>query len=242
MGKVKSTDTCKPVLEVIACSVEDAIEAERGGADRLEVIRAFDRGGLTPPVDLVRDILAHVSLPVRVMLRERNDYAVESEDEIETLCVAARAFASLPVDGLVLGFLRERRVDVELMRRLLSCAPNLKATFHHAFEDTADQLEAIRTLKTFRQVDRVLTWGGAGDWSRRVERLEEHYYEASPEIHILLGGGVDAEVIELIGDATCVREFHAGRAARVPPRADGAVQAASVRELAQCLKAIAAND
>jgi hypothetical protein len=46
----------------------------------------------------------------------------------------------------------------------------------------------------------------------------------------------------LIGDATCVREFHAGRAARVPPRADGAVQAASVRELAQCLKAIAAND
>ena len=35
-------------LEVIACSVADAIEAEKGGADRLEVISHFERGGLTP--------------------------------------------------------------------------------------------------------------------------------------------------------------------------------------------------
>jgi len=30
------------ILEVIACSVADAIEAERGGAGRLEIVRAMD--------------------------------------------------------------------------------------------------------------------------------------------------------------------------------------------------------
>ena len=59
-----------PILEVIACSVADAIEAQRGGAGRLEIVRAMDAGGLTPPVSLVREIPAAVSIPIRVMLRE----------------------------------------------------------------------------------------------------------------------------------------------------------------------------
>jgi copper homeostasis protein CutC len=64
------------LLEVIACTVEDAIEAERGGAGRLEVISRFDVGGLTPAPELVREIKAKVSIPVRVMLRESEGYGV----------------------------------------------------------------------------------------------------------------------------------------------------------------------
>ncbi len=63
-----------PILQVIACSVADAIEAQRGGAGRLEVVRAMDAGGLTPPVSRVREILAAVSIPVRVMLRENSGF------------------------------------------------------------------------------------------------------------------------------------------------------------------------
>src|SRR2546422_10888383 len=99
-----------PVLEVIACSVADAVEAEKGGASRLEVISHFERGGLTPPLDLVRDILVAVHLPVRVMLRESEPFAVTDQVEIERLCAAARALAALPIDGLVLGFLRDGEI------------------------------------------------------------------------------------------------------------------------------------
>ena len=42
-----------PLLEVIACSVADAVEAEKGGASRLEIVRDLGRGGLTPPLELV---------------------------------------------------------------------------------------------------------------------------------------------------------------------------------------------
>jgi copper homeostasis protein len=38
------------MLEVIACSVADAVAAERGGADRLELVRDLNVGGLTPPL------------------------------------------------------------------------------------------------------------------------------------------------------------------------------------------------
>ena len=44
------------VLEVIACTVEEAVEAEKGGADRLEIIRDFEAGGYTPPLELVKKI------------------------------------------------------------------------------------------------------------------------------------------------------------------------------------------
>ncbi|MBZ5592386.1 MAG: hypothetical protein LAP39_09125 [Acidobacteriia bacterium] len=59
-----------PLLEVIACSVADAVAAERGGAGRLEIVRALEAGGLTPLLSLVKEIVAAVSIPVRVMLRE----------------------------------------------------------------------------------------------------------------------------------------------------------------------------
>ncbi len=66
----------KIILEVIACTVEDAIEAERGGANRLEIVSRLETGGLTPAPDLVRKIKANVSLPLRVMLRESEGYTV----------------------------------------------------------------------------------------------------------------------------------------------------------------------
>ncbi|HEX7332112.1 MAG TPA: copper homeostasis protein CutC [Pyrinomonadaceae bacterium] len=44
------------ILEVIICSVTDAIEAQKGGASRLEVVRDLERGGLTPTIQLVRAI------------------------------------------------------------------------------------------------------------------------------------------------------------------------------------------
>src|SRR5258708_14698970 len=97
-----------PILEVIACSVADAAEAERGGAGRLEIVRALNVGGLTPPVSMVRDIFAAVSIPVRVMVRENAGFEAGGEAEIEALCRSAREFAELGVDSLGLWFLRPR--------------------------------------------------------------------------------------------------------------------------------------
>jgi len=220
------------LLEVIACTVEDAIEAERGGADRLEVISRFDVGGLTPSPGLVREIKAKVSIPLRVMLRENEGYGVAGKMEIENLCAAAREFNKIGVDGVVLGFLRdETEIDLELTGKILACAPDLKATFHHAFEDAADKFSAIEKLKNLPQIDRILAHGGRDTWAEKILRLGEYATAAQPEIAILAGGGVDLQIISMIRDKTSVTEFHAGRAARI----DGKVDRSQVAMLAAAL-------
>jgi copper homeostasis protein len=219
------------VLEVIACSVEDAIEAEKGGANRLEVISHFERGGLTPSLELVRAIQTAVRLPLRVMLRESDGYQVANHDEIARLCSAAREMAALHVDGVVLGFLRDGKVDLELINRILDNAPTLNATFHRAFDETSDPFDALARLSQCRQIDRVLTSGGPGDWSEKTERLARYQEVTGGHPIILVGGGVDASVIKAVRSKTDLSEFHIGRAARVPAAFNGLVQSARVQDL-----------
>jgi copper homeostasis protein len=219
------------VLEVIACTVDDAIEAERGGAGRLEVIAHFERGGLTPSLELVRAIQTAVQLPLRVMLRESDGYQVAGNDEIERLCSKARELAALRVDGVVLGFLRGGKVDLELTQQILDSAPSLNATFHHAFDEASDPFQALAELRNCRQIDRVLTSGGPGDWTAKIERLDRYQQAAGGHPIILVGGGVDASVIKAIRANTNLTEFHIGRAARVPAAVNGAVHSVRVKEL-----------
>ncbi|MGI9069386.1 MAG: copper homeostasis protein CutC [Pyrinomonadaceae bacterium] len=223
------------LLEVIACSVADAVEAEQGGAKRLEIISDFARGGLTPPLELVVDILAIVSLPVRVMLRENEGYEIGSEPEKRRLFSAAHEFSRLRIDGLVLGFLRKGRIDLEVTQQILECAPRLKATFHHAFEET-EPFPAIREIKKLKQVDRILTSGGGGEWPEKIARLGRYQEEASPEIEIIAGGGLASSTIRRISATTGIREFHVGRAARVKASVDGVVKAARVKVLVEATR------
>lgn len=227
-----------PLLEVIACSVADAVEARNGGAHRLEIVRDLKRGGLTPTFNLVQQIKQSVDLPLRVMLRESDGFETSDAGEIDRLCVAAERFASLGVDGFVLGFLNDGEVDVELTRRVLACAPQVRATFHHAFENASDKLRALNAIKQLPQVDRVLSSGGTDDLQLRVQRLGLYAEAAAPELVILAGGGVDGDAIVHIARETRVREFHVGRAARAQFDVEGVVEASLVSQLVEKLKEI----
>lgn len=226
----------KVVLEVIACSLADAIEAEKGGANRLEVVRELDLGGLTPSLELVRATKNAVDLPLRVMLRESVGYETRDEDEVERLCVAAEEFAILGVDGVVIGFLKGDQIDSDLTERVLGHAPGLRATFHHAFEDARDQLQAVLNIKKLSQVDRILSNGGPGALRDRIERLGAYANTASPELTIIAGGGIDRGAISELMRSTVIREFHVGRAARSDFRVDGDVKAALVRDLVNTMQ------
>jgi copper homeostasis protein len=224
------------VLEVIACSVEDALQAERGGAHRLEVISHFEVGGLTPPLELVRQIRAAVSLPLRVMLRDNSGYGISHKAEAEALCAKARELNGMGIEGIVLGFLRAGEIDVELMSRLLDCAPDLKATCHHAFDETEDRLRAIDELLELKQVNRILTSGGMTSLSQQIANLAAYQKAAGPNITVLAGGGLNAAKINAIRAATNIIEFHIGRAARLPASVDGDVSADRVREIIEQTK------
>ncbi|MFZ0592584.1 MAG: copper homeostasis protein CutC [Bryobacteraceae bacterium] len=219
------------LLEVIVTSVEEAREAEDGGANRLELVRDLEAEGLTPPLPLVEEVIAAVSVPVRVMLRETTSFSISTERERRSLTEAARAFSQLPVNGLVLGFLKGGIIDSCALDHLLS-ATDKPVTFHRAIECVPDPIVALETLKAFAQVDRVLLNGGNGSWADRRRRLERLQESARPGILVVVGGGLNEEGLEVLAQSILLREFHAGSAVRDE---SGRVRSERVRKLRQLL-------
>lgn len=221
------------LIEVIACSVDDALEAERGGAGRVELVRELGRGGLTPPLELVRDVRSAVTIPVRVMIREADGYEAGGVEELKSLGGLAAGIAALDVDGLVVGFLHAGRIDVVAMDAVLAAGSPVRATFHHAFDELRDPVAALRELARWPLIDRVLTSGGPGDWHRKTAMLDRLAAAVPPTVTILAGGGVDAVVLRALSTTTSIAEAHVGRAVRVPPTAEGVVSSDKVAELVE---------
>lgn len=213
-------------LEVIAETVEDAREAEQGGAGRIELVRELDRGGLTPAVALVEAVVKAVRIPVRVMLRDSEPFELADPGEPGRLHAVARVARALGADGFVAGFLRRGSPHMSAIREVLGSLDG-PLTFHRAFDDANDPFEAIATLTADARVDRILTSGGHGTWTERRARLNACRRTAPPRLGILPGGGIDAAAIrDLAADG--FPEAHVGRAAR---DTDGRVRASRVADL-----------
>lgn len=223
------------LLEVIVTSVEEAREAEAGGADRLELVRSLDLGGLTPPIATVVAVLDAVSIPVRVMLRENATLAIGDHAEVRRLQSSALELAKVPIDGLVLGSVTNRQLDLPSMAAVLEHVPGLHVTCHRAFEEVLDPLRAIEDLKRLGQVDRILTSGGEGPWPKRTQRLVQWQTAAAPEIKILTGIGICASAIDELKRTPAISEMHVGRAARIPQTNQGALSREKVAALKSAL-------
>jgi copper homeostasis protein len=224
------------LLEVIVQSLDDARAALEGGADRLEVVRAIEDGGLTPSIELVHEIAAHVGLPLRVMVRENAGYRIDA-GELDRLQRAAYAFEAANVDGIVLGFADPDGVRMADVVSVLADAPRVAVTFHRAFDSLRDPIEAIPLVAACPQVDRLLTSGGNGSPDERADRLHRYSKAAGARLTIIAGGGVDEASIRTFVRTQCVQEIHVGRAARTDSQSSAAVNAKRVAALRKLVDA-----
>lgn len=225
----------RALLEVIVQDVVDAREAARGGADRLEVVRAIHDGGLTPPLQLVREIAAAVSLPLRVMVRENAGYSSDARER-PVLRRAVEAFAVAGVDGVVIGFAAAGRAQLDDLADVMQGAAGVNITFHRAFDQLRDPLGSIDALAGLVPVDRILTSGGEGTAAARCERLRAYQARAGARLTIIAGGGVDEEMLAELARTGSTREVHVGRAAREGADPDGTVSAARVERLREIME------
>ena len=81
------------ILEVCVDSVESAVNAELGGADRIELCGDLVVGGVTPSLALYERIREKTDLPIHVLLRPRFGDFLYSEEEMEVLIRQAKMFA-----------------------------------------------------------------------------------------------------------------------------------------------------
>jgi copper homeostasis protein len=227
---LKKPDRTRPLIEVIVQTIDDARAAADGGADRLEVVRAIEDGGLTPSLSLVEVLATATPLPLRVMLRENRGFET-TPGEMKSMQAAARELASMHVDGLVAGFARNGKLSLDEFDAVLSATTRVPVTFHRAFDSLVEPDRAIDVLAVHTQVDRILTSGGIGSAEERCARLGQYVARAGSRVTIIAGGGVDLRMFELLVEQGSVREIHLGRLARADGNPEGPISAASVRRL-----------
>lgn len=218
------------LVEVIATSADDARAAEEGGAGRVELVSDLARGGMTPPLDLVEEVLSRVRVPVRAMVRRCEPHAVDDPAVVDLLIEDARQLAALPVEGVVTGFARDGKVDEALLVRVLDASKGL-VTFHRAFEDVSDWGNALASLRRVRRVDRILFNGGDGEVASRVAAVASLAREAGPDIVVIAGGGVTMDLVARLAEIPEEVEVHVGRPAREPATVHGRVSVQKVRDI-----------
>ncbi len=197
------------ILEICIDSVESAIAAARGGADRLELCAALSEGGITPSVGLYRAVRAHFEGPIMLMIRPRGADFLYTEAEFEVMKHDIDMAKTLGVEGVVLGLLTAAGgIDVVRTAELVERARPLKVTFHRAFDMVVDAGRALEELIAIG-VDRVLTSGQEVGVYEGRHRLAQMVAQAGDRILIMPGAGITpgnfAEVIQTIGAA----EYHA---------------------------------
>ena len=204
------------LLEVCANSLESAIAAQKGGAHRIELCQDLMVGGLTPDLDTLKQVKAQIDIPVYVLIRCRAGDFCYSEEELALMQDQIRQVAGLQFPGVVFGCLdAQGQVDQDATTRLMEAAGYMDVTFHKAFDEVPDQLEALDCLRDLG-IQRILTSGGKNTALEGVEALADLVDEASEDLIIMPGGGIRPANLETIME-TGAREYHS---ACIKPGAD----------------------
>jgi copper homeostasis protein len=195
-------------LEICVDSVESAIAAERGGAQRVELCADLLEGGITPSAGLIASVRRSVGIGLFVMIRPRGGDFCYSGLEFEVMQDDIRQAKRMGADGIVLGLLNEQGgVDVPRTRALVELAAPLPVTFHRAIDMTPSLSAALNDVLATGAC-RILTSGGAPNASRGIREIARMVEKAKGRIAIVAASGITADTIIALAENTGATEFH----------------------------------
>lgn len=180
------------LVEVCANSLESALNAERAGADRIELCSELAVGGITPSFGLLKVVSEKISIPVRVLIRPRSGNFTYSDTEFEIMKKDIKLCKEMGFDGIATGFLLPNFViDEDRHDEIAQLSGNLKTTFHRAFDWVTDPLSTLQRLDVFG-IAAILTSGQQRTAAEGIDLLTELNEQALSAV-IMPGSGINAD-------------------------------------------------
>jgi copper homeostasis protein len=200
----------KRIAEICCGSLEDALIAQKAGADRIELNNAVYLGGLTPSMGTIKLTAENCNIPIVVMVRPRPGGFCYNDYEFKTMISDIEAMGNYNIEGFAFGCLDENRnIDKEKNKTIISTIHKYHkdAIFHRAFDCVKDPYETMKILIDLG-VKRVLTSGLKPKAAEGANLLSELQHMYGDKIEILAGGGVNASNCSYLINKTGISQYH----------------------------------
>lgn len=195
-------------LEICVDSVEGALAAQNGGAQRVELCDNLLEGGTTPSAGMIALTRQQIGIGLNVIIRPRGGDFYYSNLEFAVMQYDITQAKQLGADGVVIGLLNpDGTVDKTRTAALIEVARPLSVTFHRAFDMAVDPHQALEDLIDLG-VDRVLTSGQESSALEGLDLIAALVQQAGERIIVMPGGGVNERNIHKIVQQSGVREIH----------------------------------
>jgi len=197
------------IKEVCVDSLDDAINAEKNGANRIELCGRLDLDGLTPSKDLIKSAFSILKIPIRVMIRPKHPSFVYSDDEISTMIDDIKFCKNLGLDGVVFGCLDEEyNFEMKQINRLSEVAKPLNVIIHKAIDSTSSVIESLSLISINSNINGVLTSGGERFAINAVETLKKMLVLVPNRFEIIIAGGITFQNFDKLNDIVNGKFYH----------------------------------
>ncbi len=197
-----------PLFEICVDSVEGAIAAQTGGAQRVELCDNLLEGGTTPSAGTIAVARQHLTIGLNVIIRPRGGDFCYSDVEFAVMQHDVAQAKQLGADGVVIGLLNpDGTVDKARTAKLIEIARPLSVTFHRAFDMTNDPYQALEDLISLG-LNRVLTSGQEDSVLEGLDLITALVQQAGDRIIVMPGGGIHERNLKKIVTQSGVREVH----------------------------------
>jgi copper homeostasis protein len=199
------------LIEVCANSFTSAVQALKGGAQRVELCQNLESGGTTPSaatIQLAVERLKKEGLAIFVLIRPRAGSFCYTDLEFEVMKRDILFCKKYNVDGIVIGLLTsEYKIDLVKTAALVELAQPMQVTFHRAFDFVSEPFEAFEQIIDFG-IQRILTSGQQSTAIKGKILIRQLIEKANDRIIVMPGSGVNSGNIHNLAEITNAKEFH----------------------------------
>ena len=197
------------VKEACVDNIQDAINAFKKGADRIEFCSNLDEDGLTPSnYDLI-SLKKSISIPVRVMVRPHSNSFNYNDDDLIQMKETIEFCKNQKFDGVVFGCLDDdNELDLNKIKYLADFAKPLNVIIHKAIDLTSSPLNSLKKLIKIDNVNGVLSSGGFETAELGTEVLKKMINISPKEFEIISAGKITNQNFKILHEKIDGKFYH----------------------------------